>query len=185
MAEICDRGAQLYAAYLGGNEQALEELVKMYGDPLTRFAYCIVHDDDCAEDVTADTFAVLIVKRKHFRGESKFRTWLYSVARNRAIDYVRKSRRCGTLSGLENVLTCSDDHSLEKSERLNKLYACMQQLQDGYKEVLCLSYFDGFSVGEICHILKKSAKQVYNLLARAKSSLKNIMLKEGYSYEDF
>ena len=86
-----DADARLYAEFLGGDQRALEQLVTLHGDALTRFAYCIVQDDAAAEDVTADTFAVLIVKRKKFREGAKFRTWLYTVARNRAIDYVRLS----------------------------------------------------------------------------------------------
>ena len=81
MTREYDRGAALYAAFLEGDASALEALVQLYGDALTRFAYCIVRDDAAAEDVTADTFAALIVRRKKFREEAKFRTYLYAVAR--------------------------------------------------------------------------------------------------------
>lgn len=60
-----DADARLYAEFLDGDQRALEQLVTLHGDALTRFAYCIVQDDAAAEDVTADTFAVLIVKRKN------------------------------------------------------------------------------------------------------------------------
>ena len=62
-----DRSAALYEAYLQGDGSALEALVQLHGDALTRFAYCIVRDDAAAEDVTADTFAALIARRKKFR----------------------------------------------------------------------------------------------------------------------
>ena len=64
VAETTDRSAVLYAAFLGGDQSALEQLVMMHGDALTRFAYCIVRNDAAAEDVMADTFATLIVRRK-------------------------------------------------------------------------------------------------------------------------
>ncbi len=181
-----DADARLYAEFLDGDQRALEQLVTLHGDALTRFAYCIVQDDAAAEDVTADTFAVLIVKRKKFREGAKFRTWLYTVARNRAIDYVRRRGRERSVTGLENVLLGEDaEEGVFTSLRREKLYVFMQQLPAQYKEVLFLNYFDGFSVDEICHILKKGAKQVYNLLARARSALKEILEKEGYSYENF
>ncbi len=185
MTDTSDRSAVLYAAFLGGSMGALEELVKLHGDALTRFAYCIVKDDAAAEDVTADTFAALFIGRKKFREGAKFRTWLYTVARNRAIDYVRKNGKNLPLTGLENVLISADgEEGLLGRQRKETLYACMQKLPAPYKEVLYLSYFDGFSVKEICHILKKSAKQVYNLLTRARAALKEILIKEGYSHED-
>ena len=182
--EKADSGAALYRDFLGGNAQALEELVKLYGDALTRFAYCIVKDDAAAEDVTADTFAALIVKRKKFRESAKFKTYLYTVARNRAIDYVRKNGKNRPLRGLENMFAGEESDDIFKRERNEKLYACMQRLPAPYKEVLYLNYFDGFSVKDICRILKKSEKQVYNLLSRAKATLKRHLVKEGFSHED-
>lgn len=179
-----DRSAQLYRDFLRGETAALEELLQLHGDALTRFAYCIVKDDAAAEDVTADTFAALIVKRKKFREDATFKTYLYAIARNKARDYVRKNGRNRNLSGLENMLKSDDEEkSLVRREQSETLYACMQKLPAPYKEVLYLNYFDGFSVKEICKILKKNAKQVYNLLSRARSTLKHHLVKEGFSYE--
>ena len=179
-----DCSAALYRDILGGDMQALERLVQLHGDALTRFAYCIVKDADAAEDVTADTFAALIVKRKKFREGATFKTYLYTVARNKAIDYVRKNGKNRPLQGLENMLSSENGDDILARERNETLYACMQKLPAPYKEVLYLNYFDGFSNAEICKILKKNAKQVYNLLARAKSTLKLHLVKEGFSYED-
>mgnify|MGYP006071986199 FL=1 len=185
MTREYDRGAALYAAFLEGDASALEALVQLYGDALTRFAYCIVRDDAAAEDVTADTFAALIVRRKKFREEAKFRTYLYAVARNKAIDRWRRHGRQCSRTGLENVLVGENgEQGLFAAERSRVLYTGMQQLPAQYQEVLYLSYFDGFSVSEIGRVLKKSAKQVYNLLSRARSALKQILIKEGYSHED-
>ena len=179
-----DADARLYAEFLGGDQRALEQLVTLHGDALTRFAYCIVQDDAAAEDVTADTFAVLIVKRKKFREGAKFRTWLYTVARNRAIDYVRRRGRERSVTGLENVLLGEDaEEGVFTSLRREKLYVFMQQLPAQYKEALYLRYFAGFTPAEIGRVLKKGAKQVYNLLTRARSSLKQILLREGCVYE--
>ena len=134
--------------------------------------------------MTADTFAALIVKRKKFREDAAFKTYLYTVARNKAIDYMRKNGKNRPLQGLENILASENKEDIFKRERNERLYACMQKLPAPYKEVLYLSYFDGFSNAEICKILKKNAKQVYNLLSRARASLKTILTQEGHSYED-
>lgn len=185
MNECTDRSAALYRAFLEGDGGALEELVKLHGDALTRFAYCIVKDDAAAEDVTADTFAALIVKRKKFREDAKFRTYLYAIARNRCIDYLRKHGKNRPLSGLENVLAGAEgDAGVFARERSALLYASMQKLPAPYREVLYLQYFDGFAPRQISRVLKKSEKQVYNLLARARSALRRILIKEGFSHED-
>jgi len=64
------------------------------------------------------------------------------------------------------------------------LWLAIVCLPEQYRGVLNLAYFDGFSVSEISKIMKRSRKQVYNLLARAKSSLKEILVREGVSYEN-
>lgn len=95
-----------------------------------------------------------------------------------------KTEKTAPLQGLENMLSSENGDDILARERNETLYACMQKLPAPYKEVLYLNYFDGFSNAEICKILKKNAKQVYNLLARAKSTLKLHLVKEGFSYED-
>lgn len=60
----------------------------------------------------------------------------------------------------------------------------MEKLAPQYREILQLTYLDGFSVKQCCKVLKKKEKQIYNLLARAKLTLKEILCKDGISYED-
>ncbi len=65
-----------------------------------------------------------------------------------------------------------------------KICDSMQTLPPQYRDVLYLVYFENFSIQETCGILKKNAKQVYNLLARARSALKEILMKEGVYNEE-
>ena len=181
---MTDTGAEYYHRFLQGDRPAIEELVRMYGDSLTRFAYCFVKDASAAEDIMADTFATLLVKRKKLNGGALFKTYLYRIARNKAIDFLRAHKRIVPLDDLEAVLCCgSVEHDLSEQEQTETLYRCMQSLPPQYKDVLYLHYIDGFTVAELCDILKKNPKQVYNLLARAKPALKEILIKEGVSYE--
>ena len=150
MTGIYDADAELYRAWLAGNGVALESLVARHSDALVRFAYSYTGDEAAAEDVAADAFAVLVFKRRPFAEGARFRTYLYKIARNKALDLLRRNRR----------------------------------LAPQYREVLELTYFEGFTPAECAVILKKSGKQVYNLLARAKTSLKALLEKEGLDHED-
>ena len=71
-----------------------------------------------------------------------------------------------------------------KKERERAVFACLQELPLQYRQVLTLAYFDSFSISEICAIMSRSSKQVYNLLNRAKTSLKTSLEKVGITYED-
>ena len=181
---MMDKGATLYRRFLAGDAVALEEMVREYSDALVRFAYGYVRDLPGAEDIMADTFAVLMIKRKKFRQAAQFKTYLYTIARNKAIDVLRAQKKQLPLSEqcAQKELSALDAMLLREKERV--LGEQLQKLAPQYAEILQLHYFDGFSVGEICKILHKSAKQVYNLLSRAKLTLKENFCKEGISYED-
>lgn len=175
-----DASTQLYLQYVGGNTDALQQLVEMYSDGLVRFAYCFVASSDVAEDIMEDTFATVIASKRRFLPRATFKTYLYKIARNKCIDYIRFHRRFVPLCDVENVLTFDDvETDVEKREEIRKLYKCLQQLPREYRDVLQLSYFEGFCTQEVCSIMRKNTKQVYNLLARAKQSLKILLEKEG------
>lgn len=183
MKEVRDADAALYRAWLNGNGAALESLVARHSDALVRFAYSYTGDEAAAEDVAADAFAVLVCKRKPFTEGARFRTYLYKIARNRALDLLRKKRR---LTALPEGAPAREDAERQffAAERDRTLFSCMRRLAPQYREVLNLTYFDGFAPAECAAILKKSSKQVYNLLSRAKTSLKALLEKEGLDHED-
>lgn len=176
-----DIGAQLYREYLRGNSQSLDQLVRMYSDGLVRFCYTFLHDSAAAEDAMEEAFATLVVERRHFSPKATFKTYLYKIARNKCLDMLRFNRKFVPLQDVENVLGGNDvEQQLLHSDLQRQLYKCLQQLPRQYADVLQLAYLEGFSVQQICKIVGKNTKQVYNLLARAKSALKQLMLKEGY-----
>lgn len=180
-----DKDAILYAQFLKGDELALEELIRIYSDNLVRFAYLYVKDSYLAEDVAEDTFVALFIKRKKFTSQAKFKTYLYKIAKNKCIDVLRKRVNTVPLCDVENVLKiASVEENFARRERDKKLYRCVHALPEQYKDVICLAYLDGFDVAEICQILGKNKKQVYNLLSRAKLSLKEKLIQQGVSYED-
>lgn len=178
-----DSGAELYRAWLAGDGTALERLIGAYSDALVRFAYSYTGETAAAEDVAADAFAVLIVKRKPFSEGARFKTYLYKIARNKALDRLRKNRR---QAALPETLPADGDAERELlgSERDRALFACMRRLAPQYREILELTYFDGFSPEQAGKVLKKNRKQIYNLLSRARVSLKELLVKEGISHED-
>lgn len=180
-----DNGAILYSKYLDGDDNALEQLVELYSDGLVRFAYCFVKDSAVAEDVAADAFATLIFKRKRFSPRASFKTYLYKIARNKCLDYLRYHKRFVPLDDLSNVLASNDGaDNVEARERATILYRCMQGLNPQYRYVLTLTYIEDFSAEQTAKIMGKNIKQVYNLLARAKTSLKQLLIDEGINYED-
>ncbi len=181
---MADNGASSYHRFLQGEPEALEELVRAYSDELIRYAYLYVKNSAVAEDVMEDAFAALIAKRKKFKEEASFKAYLYAIVRNKCIDLLRK-KRCVPIDDVENILFSADEEkAFEKRERDRRVYECLNKLSPHYRDALYFTYFDGYSIEETAEMMKKSKKQVYNLLARAKRSLKDILKKEGIGYED-
>lgn len=183
---MTDNGVSSYRRYLQGDPHALEELVRTYSDGLTQYAYLYVHDYAIAEDVMEESFAALILKRKQLPDLLHFKAYLYKIARNKSLDLLRsKKRRELPLSGYEDALVCADpEEGIADRLRDRTVFEALQKLPQDYRDALYFAYFDGYKIAEICAMTGKSRKKVYNLLARAKAALKEILLKEGIGYDD-
>ena len=182
-----DNGAGSYRRFLDGDDSGFVELVRDYKDGLILFFTGFVPDLSAAEELAEDTFVKLGVKRPHFSGRSSFRTWLYAIGRNVAIDRLRKQARRGEVP-IDECAELSDGQTLEASylreERKQTVHKAMQKLKTEYRQVLWLVYFEGFSCAEAAKILRKSTHNVEMLLSRARQSLKAELIREGLSDEN-
>lgn len=182
MAQIGESSCRRFAQ---ADPDAVAQVVRTYSDSLVRFAYSYVKDAAAAEDVAGDTVALLFVKGKHFENEQKLRAYLYKAARSKAIDYLRRHKNEVPLEDVENVLyTESAEADALRRQRDERVYICIQRLPEDYRTVLLLTYFEGFSLQVARHIMGKNVKQMYNIHARAKIALRELLEKEGITRED-
>jgi len=182
---MADFGESSYRRFLQGEKEALEELIRTYSDPLIRYAFSYVKNADAAEEIVTDSFAALFMKLRPIRDEAHLRSYLYRTVRNKCIDYIRAESWRISYEQLENVTgSCRMEEERQSKERDRILYLAIASLPLAYRDVLVLTYFDGFSTEEICRVMKKSPKQVYNLHARAKIALRTLLEKEGITHED-
>lgn len=141
-----------------------------------------------AEELTEDTFFRLITKKPRFLGRSTFKSWLYAIGRNVAVDFTRRNSKLlnTPIEDMESYL--SEEQSLEqayiKEERKIIVHRALSKLTPDYRSILWLVFFEGFSNQEVAIALKKSDRQVKNLLYRAKQSLKSKLEKDGFIYEE-
>lgn len=183
-----DRGAGNYRRFLSGDDQGIVEIVKEYKDGLILFLNGYVRNIHIAEELAEDTFFVLLVKKPKYSPKYSFKTWLYTIGRNRALTYLsRQSRFADVTIEQLDVLYQQEAESLEKAyikkdEKLRLRHA-IGVLAPQYGEILYLAYFELLSNQELCYVLKKTPKQISNLLYRAKQSLKEELIKEGFEYE--
>ncbi len=183
-----DNGASSYRRFLDGDDKGIAEIVGDYKDGLTLYLNGYVSNIFIAEELTEDTFFRLITKKPRFSGKSTFKSWLYAIGRNVAVDFIRhNSRLLNTpIEDLENYLC--EEQSLERSyikeESKIIVHRALSKLNSDYRTILWLVYFEGFSNREAATAMKKSDRQIKNLLYRAKQSLKSKLEKEGFVYEE-
>ncbi len=182
-----DQGAGSYRRYLDGDDAGMEQLVRMYMDGLFQYLNSILHDPQLAEDCVQDTFIRLAVRKPKFRGRSSFRTWLYAIGRNTALSALRKAGRRGTALAYEPEILSADgnpERDIFRTEQRTAVRLAVQKLKPDYRQILYLSYFEGFSNPEAARIMGKSKRQIENLLANAKKALRRELEKEGFDYEE-
>ena len=182
-----DNGASSYRRFLDGDDTGFTELVREYRDGLILFLNSFVRDLSAAEELAEDTFVRLGVRRPHFSGRSTFRTWLYAIGRNIALDALRKRAGDPTVS-MEDCPEPADAELLEnayiREERKITVHRAMARLKSEYREVLWLLYFEDFSCKEAAKIMKKSTHGVETLAYRARQALKSELMMEGFACED-
>ncbi len=155
---------------------ALEITFKKYYNELKLYVYSLCRDVALAEDLASDAFfkAISSVDEE----KQGFKYWLFKVARNRYIDYVRKNSR---QTAIDDNLSDGGNlvESIIEKEEYRALYHAISLLKDSHREVVQLYYFDGLSVAEISDITGESIENVKVMLYRSRNKLKSLLEEQN------
>ena len=175
-------GEELYNRFRDGDDTAFDRILKLYYDGLLFFVTRYVRDVSTAEDVVIDTFLELLMHRSRYNFKTSLKTYLYTIARNKSLNVLkRKSRTDVALDSVgDNIadLHTIDSHMID-SERKRVISEALAELPEEMRSCIILVYFEDMTYEETAKIMKKSRKQIDNLLYRAKASLKNISGEAG------
>ncbi len=181
-----DNGVENYRRFREGDRNALVEIIRDYRDGMILFANSIVKDMGLAEEIVQEVFIKLVVKKPKYSGKSSFKTWLYSICRYTAIDFLKSIKKRKELD-MDAVYSLSDETDLEreyiKEEQRITIHNAMKNINNDYCQVLYLTFFEGFDNSGAATIMKKTNRQIENLIYRAKKALRSELEKEGFVYE--
>ena len=151
-----------------GDPSVIDDIVEQYKKPLFEFIVRIVNNYDAAEDIFQETWIKVIRHINSFRGEAKFSTWLFQIARNVYRDAMRKKKDLCYVSIEEaKELTCEpavDAVNIIKMEHVRKI---VSGLPIKMKEVIVLRYYHDLNIKEISELLGCSAGTVKSRIFRA------------------
>lgn len=171
-----------------GDQKAFAELLEQYRDPIHFLLLKMVNNREDAEDLTIETFAKAFKNLPNFRPDYAFSTWLFRIATNAGIDFLRK-KKLRTLS-IDNAFPNeegdevkihikSDDANPEQElitvEKAELLKAFIEKLKPRYRVLIELRYYKQLSYEEIAEELGMPLGTVKAQLFRARDLLYNVM----------
>lgn len=137
-----------------------------------------------AEECTQDVFLKVFNSFENFEGKSSTKTWVYRIAINTSLDYLKKRQRKKWLpffSKDKEVEAVEFNHpgvELEDREAVENLMNLIQELPDNQKTAILLKSMEGMQQSEIAEVMQITVKSAESLLSRAKANLKK-KLNEG------
>lgn len=170
----------------------IEALVKEHLGPLYRFVYRIVKDESEAEDIVQKVFVKVWKNLAKFDREQNFKTWIFTIARNTAVDYLRKNKnisfseldaRADTETSFsENIRDLEplpDEIFIKKEsdrELSQKLEEALSKIRPDFREIILLRYVENLEFSQIAEIVGKPLNTVRSQHLRGLKALRNILL---------
>ncbi|WP_127016499.1 RNA polymerase sigma factor [Anoxybacter fermentans] len=186
-----ERDIYLVKRTLAGDDEAFARLVDCYKNRIFQLIYCKIQNKEDIEDLAQEVFLRIYKSLKKFDQKRKFSTWIYTIANNLCIDYLRKKRLQAVSldaplfpSNKDIYIEIPDEEYapeliLQKTDEQKRIIEAVESLAEEYKLVIKLRHFKGYSYKDIGKILDLPIGTIKSRIYRARKKLKDILFKEG------
>lgn len=172
---------QLVSQVQDGDIFAFEILVKRYQQKLFLFVWRYIKDDQASQDVVQESFISFYKNIGNVDTKRKVSSYVYSIARNAAISYLRSKHIQVPLDAIEeHESETNTEEEFIRSEDKEELHRYMDRLDQKYKQVLSLYYFEELSYQEMSTKLHIPINTVRTHLKRAKEALTSLLHDENH-----
>lgn len=175
MTDLIDR-------ILARDRQALLAFYRQYSPKLSTYIHAKIAEREDAEEVLQDTLFAFLEAARDFRGGSSIKTFLYSIAHHKIVDYYRKKKlkqlffsRVPTLENLISPLL-TPEAAFDDALLKEKIYTVLSRILPNYRSMLVLKYMDNLSVSEIAKKCTISFKSAESQLFRARKAFVELFL---------
>lgn len=169
-----------------GDEEALGVLMDRYGGALLHFAHRLVGDMQMAEEICQDTMLKAWQQAGSFRMDGHLKAWLFRVARNNAIDYIRRKKLPTEEFQSAHDQASSEqqpEREAEKSWLTDAILDALDALPEQYREVIDMRFFQDMCYQEIAEVLKIPLGTVKSRLNYALKGLTRVLQERGIGPE--
>ena len=171
-----------------GDQRAYADLMRLYREPIYMLLLRMTHNPTEADDLTIETFGKAFCQLHTYTPKNTFSTWLFSIASNNGIDFIRRQRL--ELVSLSSLSVRNEDDQYEyplpsdspnpeqlliTKQRCERLREVVKQLKPRYRKVVEMRYYDELSYEEIAEKLQLPLGTVKIQLRRAKALLAEIL----------
>lgn len=185
------REMELVVLAKSGDQDAFEQLVRDNEKRIYNLVLRMTGNPEDALDLSQETFLKAWKSLSSFKGDSAFSTWVYRLASNTCLDFLRRKKRQQETIG--SALSLDDEDAppppsdesvqpevqLERTERSLALKKALASLPDHHRQILILRELSGLSYQEISDTLDLDIGTVKSRLTRARLSLRKILLEDG------
>jgi len=171
--------------FQNGDRRAFDVIFTLTKDAVFRICRHIVGSYHEAEDVMQEVFMKVYTSLDSFRGEAAFSTWLYTVARNRSLNHVKKRGRreevvqvvpdCG--EGVSDGETAGEGEESGRAYDLEVLRSCIRELPPACRTVVVLRDIEGLSYEEIARVEGIPVGTVRSRLSRGRRMLQELFFR--------
>jgi len=171
-----------------GDQLAFKELVEKYQTMVINTCIGFLHDKQDAEDISQEVFIEVFASLRKFRKEAKLSTWMYRIAVNKSLNFLRSKKRRQWIQNLEDVLGMNrQDHKqpiemrnpaidLEMQEEALLLHNAINSLSENQRIAFTLNKYEDLPYSEISEIMGASLSSVESLIHRAKLNLQQKLM---------
>lgn len=176
---------KLIDALKRNDEAAFRKFVDTHRASVLRICTGFLHNSNDAQDVAQEVFIEVFRSAGRFRGDAKLSTWLYRIAINKSLNFIRSRKKHSILQRLESVTNnestdiedkTEDDSGYE--EKVVMLQKALNELNRNQQIAFILHKYDNVSYKDISGIMGISLSSVESLIHRAKTNLQKKLLKK-------
>lgn len=157
--------------------QNIEQIYEEYSNTIYKYLFCLTHNEELAEDLTQETFAIAVKEINKFKGECKVSVWLCQIAKHLWYKQLKKSKKENYIN-IDEVDEFAELESTEeivcKNEEKIKLFKDIQKLDETSRQIIYLRMVGNLNFIEIGEILGQTPNWARVTFFRAKQKLKEV-----------
>ena len=171
------------------NEKNIKSIINEYLNPIYSYVFRITGDTAETEDISQEIFIKVWKNINKIDPKQNFKTWIFTIARNTAVDWLRKRKNIlfsqldskdeenersfeETLADIEPL----PDEIFQRKERVKDLEKALLKIRFDFTEILLLHYVEGMTFQEISEVIGKPLNTVKSQHRRALSALRKLLI---------